>query len=218
MRIISRRVTKELLCVILIGFFNTVDAQNFIDWDGKYVLQLSDFKSPATQIGGTTVSRINSSAGISFSYQMSVAEFMFTKNFNSKVNCRFQPDGAALIAPDSLTAEDLLSYARYEFDLSELYARKFRKRMYEEKAAMSDANFANAIFEEIQNELVARAAVDANATEVGREKQKLAELHLQVKSEIETLADFCKSCKLHFASLTFHYTVQLKFHIEPLSV
>jgi hypothetical protein len=34
----------------------------------------------------------------------------------------------SLIAPDTITANKLLQFARYEFDLSELYARKCVKK------------------------------------------------------------------------------------------
>jgi len=57
---------------------------------------------------------------------MSNAEFMFTKNFNSKVNCEFHCNIASLIAPDTARAMNLLLFSRYAFDLAELYARKVR--------------------------------------------------------------------------------------------
>jgi hypothetical protein len=57
--------------------------------------------------------------------------FYVSKEFK-KVNCPFQRDAGSLIAPDTITANKLLILL-YEFDLSELYARKLRKEIYEQK-------------------------------------------------------------------------------------
>jgi hypothetical protein len=54
---------------------------------------------------------------------------------NSKVNCSVQRDAASLIAPDTIKANKLLQFASYEFDLSELYARKLQKEIYEQKGS-----------------------------------------------------------------------------------
>jgi hypothetical protein len=45
---------------------------------------------------------------------------MFTKNFNSKVSSTFKRDAAFIIATDNVNAKHLLTFAQYEFDLSEL--------------------------------------------------------------------------------------------------
>jgi predicted DsbA family dithiol-disulfide isomerase len=50
-----------------------------------------------------------------------------------KINCSVQRDAASLIAPDTIKANKLLQFASYEFDLSELYARKLQKEIYEQK-------------------------------------------------------------------------------------
>ncbi len=120
---------------------------------------------------------------------------MFTKNFNSKVNCTFNRDAASLVAPDSLTAMDLLDFARFEFDLSELYARKFRKKIYEEKGAFSEASFFRPLYDKIQQEFTERHTIAGQESDLGRNKEKLNELHQAVLKEIEQLSDFCKLCK-----------------------
>jgi hypothetical protein len=56
---------------------------------------------------------------------------MFPTLIQSKL--LFQRDAGSLIAPDTITANKLLDFASYEFDLSELYARKLRKEIYEQK-------------------------------------------------------------------------------------
>jgi hypothetical protein len=185
------------LLLILTFFVSTkiINAQNLIEWSNSYQLQLSDFQSPATQIGGSNIYSLHTAANLNFSFSMSNAEFMFTKNFNSKISCTFNREAASIIAPDSATAIDLLYFARYEFDLSELYARKLRKKLYEEKAAFSSADFFRPASEEIQKEFNQRHAMAAKAADIGKNREKLNELHNEVLKEIEQLADFCKQCK-----------------------
>lgn len=186
---------KNILVIIFLLLSLLAGAQNAIDWDGKYQLQLSDFQSPATQIGGGSHYSLYNGASFDFSYSMSRAEFVFTKNFNSKVNCSFKRDAAAIVAPDHSIAEDLLNYARFGFDLSELYARKLRKRLYEEKGAFSNASFFQPVYAEVNKECIKRNTLAGKATDLGRNKEKLHELHQEVLNEIIELGDFCKTCK-----------------------
>jgi hypothetical protein len=183
------------LNIICLFFTNIVYAQNRIDWDGKYSLVLSDFKSKSTKIGDVNFYTIYSAATFYFSFQMTNAEFMFTKNFNSKVDCYFLRDAALITAPDSSMANNLLALARYEFDLAELFARKFRKRIYESKGAFSDVSFFRPLFDETQKEFSERQSNTFSETEIGQNQEKLNELHKTVITEIQELSDFCKECK-----------------------
>jgi hypothetical protein len=186
---------RHLFIAILLAIVSNVKGQNTIEWDGNYQLKLSDFQSTATQVGGINIYSLHTVSSFDFSFYMSSGEFMFTKNFNSKVNCSFNRNAASLVAPDSLIATDLLSFARYQFDLSELYARKFRKRLFEEKGAFSDVNFFRPIYDEIQSEFYERQTIAMKATDVGRDKEKLRQIHQDVLKEIAQLANFCKTCK-----------------------
>lgn len=182
--------TSALLLLSTLAF-----GQNTIEWSKDYELQLSDFGSPATQIGGSNIYSLNTSASFDFAFYMSNAQFMFTKNFNDKVNCTFKRDAAVLVAPDSSTAMDLLLFARYDFDLAELYARKLRKKLYEEKGAFSDMNFFRPVFDQIQQEFAVRHTNAAKATDLGRKSEELFGLREEVLQEIVGLNAFCKECK-----------------------
>ena len=186
---------KYKLATILIVLSGFIKGQNSIDWDGKYQLQFSDFQSTTTQIGHGNIYSLSSGANFNFSFHMSYLEFMFTKNFNSRVNCSFKRNAASLVAPDSSTALNLLEFARYDFDLSELYARKFRKKMFENKNAFSDMGFYKPIYDEIQTEFTERHTNASVQTDLGKNGEKLKELHEAVLVEIGQLSDFCKYCK-----------------------
>ncbi len=170
-------------------------ARQSIEWDGIYQIKLADFQSPSTQIGEVNMYSLYAASGFEFSFHMSSAEFAFTKNFNSKVNCVFRPSLASLVAPDTLSALGLVALARYDFDLNELYARKFRKQLYENKGAFSSPSFFQPLYDQIQKEFLERSVAANQETQFGQDKEKLKELHDAVLKEVEELSDFCKACK-----------------------
>lgn len=187
---------RQLFILSILILSNPVQGQNSIEWDKDYQLQFSDFQSSTTQIGGTNIYSLHIGSSMDFSFYMSNAEFMFTKNFNSKVNCSFNRSAASLVASDSIIAFDLLCFSRYAFDLSELYARKFRKKLFEEKGIFSDVNFFKSLYDKIQSEFTERCTIAERVTDLGRNREQLKELHQEVLREIEQLSDFCKICKL----------------------
>ena len=158
-------------------------------------IQTSDFKSASTQIGNVKVYSLFNSCGPEFSFYMSNMEFMFTKNFNSKVNCKFKKNSSALVAPDSAIAMDLLAFAQYQFDLSELCARKFRKKIFDEKATFSDVSFIKPIFDNILIEYSERSTKAGKETDLGIKKDELKILQDDVLLQIQELSEFCKECK-----------------------
>lgn len=186
---------KYLFTILFLLITTVTFSQDNIDWDGKYQLQLSDFRSPATQIGSINIYSLHTAPGIDFSFYMSNVAFMFTKNFNSKVNNIFKRNIASLVAPDNRIANDLVGYAQFQFDLSELYARKFRKRIFEEKGTFSNITFFRPIYDDLQKEFSERDTNAGKETDFGRKKDKLNVLHELVLREIDELANFCRECK-----------------------
>lgn len=186
------------ISILILGILfqaRAIMAQNSIEWDGVYQLRVTDFKSPSSKVGESNIYSLHTAANMDFSFQMSNAEFMFTKKFNSKASCIFNREAASLIAPDSVTAYQMLNFSRYEFDLSELYARKFRKMLYERKGAFSNGNFFKPMYDIVQKEFVNRHSIAADETDLGRNEEKLVTIHQEVLNELAMLHDFCKTCK-----------------------
>jgi hypothetical protein len=182
--------------MLLVMFsYYSLHAQDVVEWDGKYQIELSDFKSPTTQIGEGNIYSLYGGSSFDFAYQMANAEFMFTKNFNSKVTCKFNRNIASLVAPDSVRAMDMLLFARFEFDLAELYARKVRQRLYEVKGTFSNPTFFQPVFDQFQKEYGERHVLAGRVTDLGHDRKKLQALHSEVLIELDTYADFCKACK-----------------------
>lgn len=184
------------ICVLILLFLaSPLKGQDILEWDENYEIRLSDFKSNTTRIGNSNVYSLKSNITMSFSFYISNMEFMMTKNFNSKVNCSFNRSSASFVAPDTLTALSLIDFARYEFDLSELYARKLRQKIFESKGAFSDINFINPLYNQVHQELADRHNLAMQITNIGLDKEKLELLHKEVKEELDQMADFCKTCK-----------------------
>ncbi|MEQ8546591.1 MAG: hypothetical protein RIC03_01720 [Cyclobacteriaceae bacterium] len=187
---------KPVLFLFLVLTFSTGFSQTIENWTIDFQLELSDFQSPQTEINENLTSySIYSGSNMDFSFQMSTYEFMFTKNFNTKVKTTFNRNAAVITAPDSTTALQLVNFGQYSFDLTELYTRKFRQRMYEEKGAFSDVNFFKPIFENLQEEMNAESARVLKVTDLGREAELLNTEHQKVLIEIGELSNFCYYCK-----------------------
>ncbi|SEI84112.1 hypothetical protein SAMN05216327_104179 [Dyadobacter sp. SG02] len=186
---------KYLYLVVLLICSLSASCQNIIDWDDNYQLELSDFQSAKTSIGSGDMYSLSVPAHMNFSFHMSSYEFMFTKNFNSKAVCNFNRSAGLIVAPNQEIALSLLALARYDFDLCELYTRKVRQGLYENKGTFSDVNFFQPIFTRLETEYVDRSTTAHQETDLGRDQEKLDLLHQQVKKEIGELVDFCKTCK-----------------------
>lgn len=188
---------KKILASISIYLLllHSLTAQQIIDWSPDYELTFEDFLSKKTKIGYGDTYQINSTAGMGFSFQMTNYEWMFTKNFNSRVTSTFNKNAAVLVAPNLDIANSLLAFANYQFDLVELYARKFRKKLYENKSAFTNPSFLEPIYNEIQAELNERHAEAGELSNLGIKSEVMKELHQEVLVEIASLGDFCKECK-----------------------
>lgn len=170
--------------------------KNTIDWAPTYNFKIQDFQGAKTVID-PDVGKVSVQSGVllDFAFQMSNFEFMLTKNFNNKVSCTFQRDAAVITASDHLEAADLMALVAFDFDLSELYARKIRKELFENKKTFSDATFFQPYFDKMIAERDKVSARVYSETDFGNNKAELKKVHEEVRSDIEVLSDFCKECK-----------------------
>jgi len=183
-----------LLSFCLCGL--VVFCQDKQEWAEDYLIQFADFQNQGTEIDPALDSySLSDGMLMEFGMQKNVYSFAFSKNFNSNVVASFSRTSAVLVAPDSLIAQKLVSFARYSFDLTELYARKFRKRLYEEKETFSRSDFYQPLFEEVNAELKEVHSRVLKLTEFGQDEAVLRHEHQLVKDRILELGMFCKECK-----------------------
>ena len=193
---LSHTNMKNIVLLSILLLNTASKSQTTIEWDPNIKLKLEDFQSLQSEIKPElTTYSIFTGTNIDFNFRMTNGEFMFTKNFNSKVKTVFNTLAAVIIANDTVLAQQLVNYGQYSFDLTELYSRKFRKRMYEQKGAFSNVSFYLPIFEELHQELNTENARVLKLTDLGRNEDILKEEHLKVLKNIEELSNFCKTCK-----------------------
>lgn len=172
-------------------------AQQKLPWSPTMQLTLADFRASSTRITPDQTSYfLSHGANVEFSFFMSAYEYMATKNFNSKVLAYFAPELASVAAPDTATAERLVAFERYAFDVAELYARRIRKDISDHKRIGSSFDLANPIFERHHHAMQVEMQRVFAAT-VGEDNYDLlAEEHAAVLKGIDELPDYCQSCKL----------------------
>jgi hypothetical protein len=172
-----------------------VNAQNVIEWSPMYKLVLADFQNAGTDLANKEGSTFQTSTHIEFGFMMSNAEFMMTKNWNSKVKASFTRNQSFIVAPDEAYAQHVVDLCQADFDLAELYARKLRKELFENKKAFSNMDFARPSYDKIQAEFGERRAALSKETNVGVKSDILKQRQEEILNEISTLSDFCKECK-----------------------
>jgi hypothetical protein len=186
----------KLLLIILALCCSLKGQERKMEWDSNSQIQFVDFKSSQINIDESVTSVfLNSGVMIDLAIQMSNFEFMFTKNFNSKLTCSFDKELAKLIAPDSVTANQLLRLVRFDFDLSELYTRKIRKELFENKKMFSNVTFFQPYFNKMNSERNRISSQIYNSTDFGKNASLLEKEHQAVKQEILLLSEYCRECK-----------------------
>lgn len=182
--------------ILLFSIFQIAqsNAQSVIVWSAESPLKVSDFMAKSPSNSGNLYG-CQASCSIDFGFRMSAASFMLTKNFNNKVKAVFTRITSYLVANTEEQKQPLVAYSQCIFDVTELYARKFRKRLFEEKKAFSNSEFYANVQEELQKELQARENYIQTATKLGQNTEELTKIRTQVLVEIAELSDYCYDCK-----------------------
>lgn len=166
-----------------------------IMWHDSVSITLENYKSPSTEINDSlTVFSIGSGAQIDLSFAMTTYEFALTKNFNSKIKTTFDENAAYIVAPNEEIVNDLLKFGKYQFDLNELYARRLRKALYDNKGILSGMEFFRPMYDSLLGAMNNEFATISKNSSLGTKREILADAHADVLSEIAALSDFCIEC------------------------
>ena len=185
---------SKYLFVVLVFFWNTCIAQNKVDWREDLEITFESFQGDLPEFEEDNVQQYSFSATFDLNFHMLNLQFAFTKNFNQYVSTYFIPDYSWM--ETGQFTEQLLLMANLDFDLLELYARKFRKRMFESKSLASNTDFYSKLYDEISKELIAKQSLIQNKIRThDKPLEYLASEIETVNSEIKKLSEFCKTCK-----------------------
>ena len=104
-------------------------------------------------------------------------------------------DASVLVAQNKTQVENMIHLTKFDFDLSELYARKIRKELHQNKKTLSKGTFFRKYYEEMIAQRNERSSRVYAETELGKDKELLEKEHEVVKEEIEKYSDYCFECK-----------------------
>jgi len=178
---------KVWISIILIitfssSFGQTID-DNLIFWSSDNKLTVDDF-GIKTKNSETSLSF----AQFSVDYQVSGFDFM-RKNFNNKVrNCLIK---SASWIDTTTNVSNSLRYQQTLFDICEIYTRKFRKELKENrKKIASGTEFVDKLNREIMTEFSKRRILYDRETDFGINEEKQREWELQIKKELDEMKEF----------------------------
>lgn len=181
----------SFLLLICLFIFQSLSAQNKIEWAERRILTVNDFQAIPPNTG--TMQTIQVYAGVGFT-GMTGYTWMLAKNFNKYVTCYFMPSSSWLDKGDSTNTITLVKYAQAYFDLQELAARKLRKKMKDEKANLTATNIS-VYHQEIMTEITAIQSQYAKETNFASIELKQKEWESKITELLASYEDYCKTCK-----------------------
>lgn len=162
--------------------FGQTGNENLVFWSATDKLTVEAF--------GIKVSNENSPSFAQFSvdYQVNGFDFM-TKNFNKKVR-NYIIVSASWIDTTSNVLESL-RYQQTLFDLCEIYTRKFRKELKENRRKIaSGTQFVEELNQKIMTDFANRRVVYDRETNYGLLTDKQLNWENQIQKELEELKDY----------------------------
>ena len=160
------------------------DGEVTITWSEDLTLQWSDFKGEPKPIGDAVAI---TASGISFGYSTTKSTSGLV-DYSFNITAHFYPEKSWRI--NKPLSDDVLAHERLHFDITELYARKFRQRV-------SNTRFTNNInsqMERINNAIIEELGklqnkYDAETNHSQNTEQQVAWQSF-IKAELEKLSDY----------------------------
>ena len=158
------------------------------EWQAGYKLSVLDFEAevPPSQEGQGQNYYLAAHLDYSKLHKHSAS---VAKNINYSVTAYFIPAQSWLQQGEG--TEILLRYAQLDFDLLELYARKYRQRLHKENKTIINPRFLLQVQQEINTALIKRRQEMQNALAESNEKANA--FHEQILKEITALIRFSKN-------------------------
>jgi hypothetical protein len=180
---------KQIFTIGILAFLQLcLFGQDKIEWKEGYKLKVEDFKANAPNTG--VIQTIQGHTTVE--YQLMNYDIMFSNNFNKNVTCYFYPYASWIDIGES--TDRLLKYAQNTFDIYEWMARELRKRFKENKSQLV-AGKHNEIYSQLIKEFAEIQSQYEKETNHGTIEEKQDEWTIKIKEKLDSLADYCKSCK-----------------------
>ena len=152
-------------------------------WSSTRKLTLIDFGIKTTKLETTT-----SFGQFSISYKVNGFDFM-TKNFNKKVENLFIKSASWIDTTSNI--QESLTYQQTLFDISEIYARQFRKALHDNRRKIiSGSNFIEDLDQKSIADFSKRRIAYDRETKFGTDIEKQKEWEIQIQKELADLSGF----------------------------
>lgn len=160
-----------------------VSDYNYIFWSSTRKFTVNDFLIKTKDLETSP-----SFAQFSVDYQVGGFDFL-AKNFNKKVRHYMIKSASWIDTTYEVTAS--LKYQQTLFDLCEIYARKFRKELKENKKKIaSGTQFVNDLNSKVMSDFQNRHVVYDRETKFGTIAGKQKEWEVQIQNELDELKKF----------------------------
>ncbi len=186
-----RKLCKSLFILLtsfLISNFTFGQENNFKPWSATQKLNIDDFKIKTSQL-----ETLSSYAQFSIDFSIKGYDFL-TKNFNKKIRNNLITSASWIDTTSNF--KQTLGYQQALFDMSEIYARQFRKALSgNRKQIAKGIVFVEALSHQFMNEFAKRRIAFDIETKLGVDgiKQKLWET--QIQKELDELSEFAYEYK-----------------------
>jgi len=157
--------------------------ENFFFWSSTHKLSIEDFVIKTKNLETTP-----SFAQFSVDYKVGGFDFL-AKNFNKKVRSYMIKSASWIDTTYNIEAS--LKYQQTLFDMCEIYTRKFRKDLKENKKKIAGGTqFIEELNSKIMTDFSNRRVEYDRETKFGSDTVKQAEWEIQIIKELEGLKEF----------------------------
>ena len=137
-------IRNLLLCVCLLMLHKD---EVTIPWSESYMLAWSDFQGPPKEESDAVAT---TASGITFNYALKKSSKRIV-SFQTQIHAHFYPEKSWF--KPNLADNHILSHEQYHFNITELFARKFRQRVAQVELSQSISTALDQIHQDINLEL-----------------------------------------------------------------
>ena len=187
----QKTTMKRVLLITLLSltFINLSLGQELIEgqkrWSSENKLNSEDYKIKVNNLNNDIIY-----TQITISHKVSGFDF-FKKNFNQNIDNIFLGNASWIDSTKIESIDKQIEFQQLQFDLAEVEARKFRKRLLQNRNKIAKGfSIVDQISNDISSEFSELKLQIMMETESGSNEQKLIEWKEKIEKELKELFDF----------------------------
>lgn len=156
-----------------------------MSWRESYKLSWSDFKAKPQNNGDAAAV---TASGITFGFSIRQTDRNQVVSFNTDIHAHFYPEQSWYKV--EVADNHILGHEQLHFDITELYARKFRYRISQLRISNGVKKQLKKIHNDIKSELSSLQTKYDNETDYSRNYEAQAKWQKIIKAELKTFSKF----------------------------